>query len=173
MSTGTEELEPAAVRRARPDDVPAIAAIYGHAVRTSIATFDLEVPGEQVWAARVDVSGDGEHVLVVELDGEVAGYAYSSRFRPRPGYAGTRESSIYLAPHAVGRRWGTALYRALLDLLREDGIHVVTAVVALPNDASVALHERLGFRHVGTLHEVGRKFDRWIDTAWYELRLEP
>jgi phosphinothricin acetyltransferase len=102
----------------------------------------------------------------------VLGFAYSSAFRPRPAYARTRETSIYLAPDAVGRGVGRRLYAHLLGQLREDGVHCAVAVVAQPNPASTALHEALGFELVGTLREVGRKFDRWVDTRWYQLLLD-
>jgi phosphinothricin acetyltransferase len=160
---------PSNVRPATHEDLDAIARIYAHAVRTSVATFDLDDPPREYWSAKVD---GPDHTLVVEeAPAGVVGYAYSSSFRPRPAYANTRETSVYLAPEAVGRGLGTTLYRSLFDLLRADGIHLAVAVVALPNPASVALHERLGFELVGTLREVGRKFDRWVDTSWYQLLL--
>jgi phosphinothricin acetyltransferase len=106
-------------------------------------------------------------------DATVLGYAYSGRFRPRAAYARTRETSVYLAPEALGRGLGRLVYSQLLSLLREDRMHCAVAVVAVPNPASVALHESLGFTLVGTLHQGGGKFGRWVDTRWYELLLEP
>ena len=100
--------------------------------------------------------------------GEVVGFAYSSTYRPRPGYRLTRETSVYLAEQARGRGLGRRLYDVLLPRLAADGMHVALALVALPNPASVALHEACGFEHLGTMREVGRKFDRWLDTAWYQ-----
>lgn len=161
----------ATVRGATTEDLPAIAAIYGAAVRTSVATFDVEDPPLGYWLARLESPQPGDHVLVAEADGGVLGYAYSGAFRPRLGYRLTRETSVYIAPAAQGRGVGRALYAALLRLMRSDGIHLAVAVVAQPNPASVALHRALGFSEVGTLHEVGRKFDRWVDTTWFELRL--
>ncbi|MDQ6688264.1 MAG: N-acetyltransferase family protein [Actinomycetota bacterium] len=111
--------------------------------------------------------------MVLEDAATVVGYAYSTAFRPRPAYARTRETSVYLAPDAVGHGWGRLAYSYLLSLLRADRMHCAMAVVAEPNPASIALHESLGYELVGILREVGRKFDRWIDTRWYELRLEP
>ena len=95
----------------------------------------------------------------------MAGYAYSSSYRPRPGYRHTREVSVYLDAAARGQGLGRLLYDDLLARLAADGVHQVLAVVALPNDASEALHRACGFTRVGLLPEVGRKFDRWIDTA--------
>lgn len=103
----------------------------------------------------------------------MAGFANSTAFRPRPAYARTRETSIYLAPQTVGRGLGRLAYAHLLGLLRADRVHSGVAVVAEPNPPSVALHESLGFELVGVLREVGHKFGRWVDTRWYQLRLEP
>ena len=102
---------------------------------------------------------------------DVVGFAYSGPFRSRPAYAGTRESSIYLAPAARGRGLGRALYAELLERLDAAGVHTVLAVVALPNDASEALHRSCGFTPVGVLEQVGYKFGAWVDTALWQLRL--
>lgn len=161
----------ALVRAATGDDVPAIARIYGDAVRNGVGTFDLTDPPDDYWTAKLDSTQPGDHLLVADDGGVVIGFAYSSAFRPRPAYAQTRETSVYRAPGAVGAGVGTVLYAELLGLLRGDGMHVAVAVIAQPNPASVALHEKFGFELVGTLREVGRKFDRWIDTRWYQLRL--
>ncbi|WP_186526302.1 GNAT family N-acetyltransferase [Leekyejoonella antrihumi] len=161
------------IRAARLEDVPVLAKIYGHAVRESVATFDVTDPPLSYWRERLSSAERGDHLVVVERDGTVAGYACSSRFRPRPAYARTRETSVYLLPDAVGQGLGSLAYSHLLELLRADRMHSAVAVVAEPNPASVSLHESLGFELVGTLREVGRKFDQWVDTRWYQLRLEP
>lgn len=161
------------VRSATEADLPAIGRIYGHAVRSSVATFDLIDPPLGYWRAKLDSSEPGDHVLVVEDADEVVGYAYSTPFRPRPAYARTRETSIYLAPDAVGRGLGRLTYSTLISRLRADQMHCAVAVVAEPNPASIALHDSLGFELVGTLREVGRKFDRWVDTRWYQLLIGP
>ena len=153
--------------------MPVIARIYGYAVRESVATFDVADPPLSYWQEKLSSEESGDHLLVVEDEGTVVGYAYSSRFRPRRAYARTRETSIYLMPERVGQGLGRPAYSRLLELLRADRIHSAVAVVAEPNPASVALHESLGFELVGTLREVGRKFDRWVDTRWYQLCLEP
>ena len=161
------------IRPANLDDVPVIGRVYGNAVRESVATFDVTDPPLSYWHEKLSSVESGDHLLVIEDDGTVVGFAYSSRFRPRPAYARTRETSIYLAPDSVGRGLGRQAYLHLLALLRADRMHTAVAVVAQPNPASVALHESIGFELVGTLREVGRKFDRWVDTRWYQLRLEP
>jgi L-amino acid N-acyltransferase YncA len=159
-------MEPVTVRSADPADLPRIAAIYDDQVRTAISTFDLEPRPMSYWEARLASEEPGDHVLVADSrSGDVVGYAYSSSYRPRPGYARTREVSVYLEDSARGQGLGRRLYDELLGRLRADGVHQVLAVIALPNPASEALHRACGFTEVGVLPEVGRKFDRWIDTA--------
>lgn len=158
-------------RPAEATDLVAVAAIYAHAVRTSVATFDVEEPPLDYWQAKLDSTAVGDHLLVACDDDEVLGFAYSGSFRPRPAYGRTRETSVYLAVDAMGRGFGTRLYSALLDLLREDKVHLVVAVVAQPNPASDALHRKLGFTQVGTLDEVGLKFGAYVSTKWWQLRL--
>jgi len=165
-------MESVIVRDADPADLPRIAAIYDEQVRTAISTFDLEPPPLSYWEARLTSTAPGDHVLVAcSPTGDVVGYAYSSTYRPRPAYDRTREVSVYLSPDARGQGVGRLLYDELLGRLRVDGVHQVLAVIALPNDASEALHRACGFTRVGVLPEVGWKFDRWIDTAFWGLTL--
>jgi phosphinothricin acetyltransferase len=161
------------VRPATAADLPRISAIYDEQVATAISTFDLEPREARYWQQRLRSDEPGDHLLVAEDDGAVVGYAYSSTYRVRPGYAHTRESSVYLDDPAQGRGLGSALYVELIARMREDAVHTVLAVVALPNEASEALHVSFGFERVGVLREVGWKFERWIDTALYQLMLEP
>lgn len=159
------------VRPAEMADLVAVAAIYADAVRTSVATFDIEEPPPAYWQAKLDSTAVGDHFLVACDENTVRGYAYSGAFRSRPAYGRTRETSIYLAPAASGDGLGTRLYVALLDLLRKDQVHLVVSVVAQPNPASNALHHKLGFAEVGTLDEVGFKFGNYVSTTWFQLRL--
>jgi phosphinothricin acetyltransferase len=159
----------AQVRAARGSDLPGAAAIYDEQVRTEISTFDLEPPPLSYWEHHLASTEPGDHFLVADDDGgDVVGFAYSSAYRPRPGYRLTRETSVYLSERARGQGLGRRMYDELLVRVHADGIHVVLALVALPNPPSVALHEACGFEHLGTMREVGRKFDRWLDTAWYQ-----
>ncbi len=154
------------IRLASEDDLPRITAIYNHYVRHSHATFDLEpFADREEWFSHYGVA---PHWVVVDED--VDGYATSSVFRTKPAYRSTVETSVYVAPEATGRGLGRALYADLLDRLDEAGVHRCVAGIALPNDASVALHTAVGFRPVGTFTEVGFK-GRWVDVAWYERRL--
>lgn len=163
----------AIIRTAEIHDITEISTIYGAAVRSSIATFDTTDPPRSSWQEKISSTASGDHTLVAEQAGTVVGFAYSSAFRPRPAYARTRETSIYLTPDATGQGVGRQLYSHLLSLLREDRMHCALAVIAEPNPASAALHESLGFERVGTLREVGWKFGHWVDTTWYQFFLEP
>jgi phosphinothricin acetyltransferase len=154
------------IRRALPADLPAVAAIYGREAREGHATFDLEPRPMGAWEAMVH--DHGEHFLVAVDDGSVTGYATSSPFRPKPAYARTRETTVYVAPGQQGRGAGRALYDTLLHRLAGDGIHLVVAAIALPNPGSLALHRACGFEEVGVMREVGRKHGRWVDIAWLQ-----
>jgi len=159
------------VRAATQDDLGGIAAIYNHEVSHGISTFDLQPPPVTYWQDRLASTQDSDHLLVAVEADHVVGYAHSSSYRPRPAYAHTRETSIYLDPSARGRGIGRVLYPALLDEVAASGVHTVVALVALPNPSSVRLHRAVGFKPAGTMREVGYKFDRWIDIAWYDLLL--
>jgi phosphinothricin acetyltransferase len=111
--------------------------------------------------------------LVCEGDGRITGYAYAGPHRSRPGYQWAAEVSVYVAPEAHRRGVGRALYAALLDLLRAQGLVNVYAGIALPNEASVGLHEALGFRLVARYPAVGFKAGAWRDTGWWHLRINP
>ncbi|WP_203335562.1 GNAT family N-acetyltransferase [Nocardioides limicola] len=159
-------------RPATDADLPQISGIYAHAVETSHTTFDLEPPDLDYWRARLDGQHPGDHLLVaVDESDAVVGYAYSWSYRPRPAYDTTRETSIYLDSSVRGRGIGKLLYSALLETMAVSGVHTAVALVALPNPPSEALHLAAGFEKVGQLTQVGRKFDQWIDVAWYQRML--
>jgi phosphinothricin acetyltransferase len=161
------------VRPGRLDDLPALTAIYNHFVQHSHATFDLEpftVDARREWFEHYAATGP-HRLLVAEVAGQVRGWATSGTFRTKPAYARSVETTVYCDPAATGKGLGSALYGELLAVLAGEDVHRAYAGVALPNDASVALHERFGFREAGTFREVGRKFDRWWDVRWYERAL--
>jgi L-amino acid N-acyltransferase YncA len=162
---------PTRVRTATAADLSGAAAIYDEEVASGISTFDLEPPAVSYWEHHLASTEPGDHFLVADDGGEIVGFAYSSAYRPRPAYRLTRESSVYLTRRCRGHGLGRRMYDDLLARMRTDDIHVVLALVALPNPASIALHETCGFQHLGTMREVGRKFDRWVDTAWYQRLL--
>jgi len=152
------------------EDVEAIGEIYHHYVRTSPATFEVEPRTEQAWRAWFDGFGErGRYRLLVARDAErVFGYVSSSPVRPRAAYETSVETSVYLDAGSTGRGIGSALLSALLSELETEDVHRACAGIGLPNPASVRLHERFGYRHVGTFTEQGRKFGRYWDVAWYE-----
>lgn len=156
------------VRDAHDGDIQECLAVYNEAVRNLLATFDTVERGAEHFDGRIGLADPLSPFLVADHNGLVAGYAHAYPYRPRAAYAATREVSIYLADWARGQGIGPTLYAELLARLDSAGCHTQVAVVALPNDASEALHRRFGFTHVGTLREVGHKFGQWVDTAWYQ-----
>lgn len=163
-----------AVRDATREDLPAVAAIYTHYVLRTTVSFNTRVRTPREWVQRFDAEvADGPfHLLVAEADGRVVGFVATQQFRPMPAYARSIELSVYVAPDEVGRGVGRALYDALFARLDPDErFHRAYALIALPNDASVAFHERSGFVHRGTLTEAGLKFGRYLDVAYYERPL--
>ena len=160
------------IRAAVAADLSDIAAIYNHELAHSTATYDVEPPTFAYWEQRLAGEHEGDHLLVaVDTDEDVVGYAYSWSYRPRPAYALTRETSIYLDPSVRGQGIGRRLYPALLDTMAASGVHTAVALVALPNPGSVALHKACGFEHVGSMREVGFKFGQWVDVEWYQKML--
>jgi len=161
------------VRPATEHDLGQINDIYNRYVVETHFTFDVEpmtLEARREWFGHYDHTGR-YRVLVGVSDASVIGFASSSRWRPKPAYETSVETSIYLAPDAVGRGTGTRLYEELLKQLQREDLHRAYAGIALPNQASIALHERLGFKRVAHFTEQGRKFDRYWDVGWYEKAL--
>lgn len=160
------------LRDATLDDASAIATIYNHYVLTTTISFE-EAPATHADIRQriAGVRDAGLPWLVATLDGKVVAYAYATKWRVRPAYRFSVESSVYVAHGRARCGLGRALYQALLERLRNAGIHLVVGGIALPNDASIALHEKLKFEKVAHFSEVGFKFDRWIDVGYWQLRL--
>ncbi|MBI3782285.1 MAG: N-acetyltransferase [Deltaproteobacteria bacterium] len=167
-------MDKALVRVPQDHDIVALTAIYNHYVVATPITFDLKaftVPERrQTWFEHYAATGR-HRLLVLENDEGVVGYCCSSTFRPKGAYQTSVESSVYVAPMCVGRGYGTMLYTALFEELRKEDVHRVYAGITLPNDASIALHKRFGFRSVGVYSEVGYKLERYWDVEWFEKRL--
>ena len=160
------------IRPALPSDASAIAAIYSHYIlNTTISFEELPVDAADIGQRMASVHIAGMPYLVVEEDGDVSGYAYATAWRARPAYRTSVETSVYLRDGTRTRGTGTLLYRALLDQLKRDGYHLAIGGIALPNAASVRLHEKLGFEKVAHFSEVGGKFGRWIDVGYWQMRL--
>lgn len=162
-----------AIRPARAADLPRLTDLYNHYVVHSPVTFDLEpqsLDQRAVWLAQFSEAGR-HRLLVAEEAGKMVGYAGTTRWRPKPAYDTTVETTIYCAPDSVGRGIGSRLYAALFDAVAAEDIHRIVAGFVPPNPASAALHERLGFRTVGIFSEVGYKFGRYWDVCWMERPL--
>lgn len=161
------------MRPATESDLEAINEIYNHYVTETHVTFDIDpvtMEARREWFEHYDDHGS-HRLLVAVADEAVIGYATSSRFRPKPGYSTSVETSVYLAPDAVGRGAGSRLYEELFRSIEGEDLHRALAGIALPNPASIALHERFGFKRVALFTEQGRKFDRYWDVAWFEKPL--
>ena len=161
------------VRPAVVADLPALTDIYNHYIVHTPITFDLRTftPEERrPWFD--DHSATGRYrLLVAEAEGRAVGCATTSRWRPKAAYDTTVESSVYCHPEYTGRGIGTRLYAALFAAIQDEDVHRVVAGITMPNPASVALHERFGFHRVGEFTQVGRKFDRYWNVAWFERAL--
>ena len=170
-STGAE----VQVRPGVESDLEALTDLYNHYVRNTPITFDTAIftPQERrPWL--LSHPEDGPYRLMVATEGhsqQILGYATSSPYRPKPAYVPSVETSVYVAPDAGRRGIGTVLYDALFKALADEDVHRAYAGIAQPNEASERLHARFGFRYVGTYREVGRKFGRYWDVAWYEKEL--
>ncbi|MCC7485779.1 MAG: N-acetyltransferase [Burkholderiales bacterium] len=161
------------IRAAIEADAPGICAIYKGYVLDTTVTFENATVGAAEMAGRVREVTAGYPWLVACSERGILGYAYATRWRSRGAYDRTVESTIYLRADAIGSGTALPLYGALLAALRERSFHAVVGCIALPNPASVAFHEKCGFRKVAHFAEVGRKFGRWVDVGFWELLLDP
>ncbi len=177
------------IRTATRADAAAINRIYNHYIRRSIVTFDVQPWSAQRRATWLDEfihagprnagqhhvdqhHANRYHALVAEQDGAVVGFASNGPFRPKAAYHLSTETTIYTAPHNQSRGIGTELYKTLFQRIGDTDLHRAYAVIALPNPRSIEFHHRFGFTAIGTLHQVGHKFDRHIDTTWFEKKLK-
>ncbi|GAA3467174.1 GNAT family N-acetyltransferase [Nonomuraea roseola] len=161
------------IRPATAADLAEVAAIYAHYVATSVITFDEVAPEATFWEGRLrELDERGLPFLVADVEGEVAGYAYASQWRPKPAYRHSVEDSIYLAPGRTGRGLGRALLGELLPRCAKAGVRQVVAVIADTGEqGSAALHRSFGFEPAGRLKGVGFKLGRWVDTELMQLDL--
>lgn len=160
------------IRSVSAADAEAIARIYNYYIENTVITFEEErVSGEAMAARMAAIQDAALPWLVAELDGAVVGYAYANKWKVRSAYRYSVETTIYIEHACLGRGLGKRLYSELLTLLQARGIHVAIGGAALPNAASVALHEKLGFERVATFRQVGFKHNRWVDVAYWQLVL--
>ena len=160
------------IRQADRSDAASIASIYNHYVAETVVTFDEQPISSEEMARRIEeVQAASLPWLVAEHDDRVVGYAYAAPWKRRAAYRFSVEITVYLDPNHFGRKLGTKLYNELFAILRNTQAHAVIGGIALPNDASVALHEKFGMHKVAVFKEVGFKFNRWIDVGYWERTL--
>ena len=161
------------IRTVTPGDAQALASIYNHYVRETIVTFEEEPVSPETFSQRIkDVLRSSLPWLVAMEEENAVGYAYATPWKPRSGYRFSVEVTVYVADGHAGRGIGSALYTELFSVLKARGVHAAIGGIALPNDASVALHEKFGMRKVAHFEQVGFKFDRWIDVGYWERVFE-
>lgn len=162
------------VRECSVRDIPFVTTIYAHYVLHGLATFEIEPPApEEMERRRRSLSNGGFPYLVAEKAGELIGYSYAGPYRPRPAYRYTVEDSVYVRPDSIRRGIGRLLVSALIIECQRRGFRQMVAVIGdSANQASIRLHEELGFNLVGTLREVGFKFGRWVDSVLMQRELD-
>ncbi len=158
------------IRPALPSDAEPIARIYNYYVHNTVISFEEHSVPSQAMAERIrEVAALSLPWLVAKSSGEIVGYAYASRWKDRSAYRYTVESAVYIDPDSLGVGYGSGLYDALLKELRQQEIHAVIGGIALPNPASIRLHEKFGFMKVAHFKEVGFKFGKWVDVGYWQL----
>lgn len=156
------------IRPATIADAAAICDVYNPYILDTVISFETEtVTPEQMGHRILDITSQFPWLVCVE-DGKILGYAYATKWRARAAYQHAVETSVYLSPAAGGKGFGSALYRALIAELKKLPVHAVIGGIALPNAASVALHEKMGFEKVAHFAQVGKKFERWIDVGYWQ-----
>lgn len=156
------------IRAATADDAAACAAIYRPHVTDGWTSFELDPPDQAEMARRIASYSQSHAWLVAARAGAVIGYAYGSPHRTREAYATSCDVAVYVAADASGQGVGRRLYEALLPVLKARGLHAAFAGIALPNPASIGLHEAMGFTPVGVYREVGWKMGGWRDVGWWQ-----
>lgn len=160
------------IRPAAAGDAAGLADIYNHYVANTWLTFEERaVDAREMEQRRTATVAAGLPWLVAEASGGIIGFAYAARWKERDAYHASVESTIYLDPGRTGTGVGRQLYAALLESLRAASVHSVVGGISLPNEQSVRLHERLGFRKVAHFEQIGYKFERWIDVGYWQLLL--
>lgn len=160
------------IRPVSERDAAQLTDIYNHYVSNTYITFETEpVVTEQMAQRIAETIAIPLPWLVTEASEGIVGYAYASRWKLRRAYRYSVESTIYMDPRHTQQGHGLPLYSALIDAVRPMSIHSVIGGIALPNEGSVRLHERLGFKKVGRFEQVGYKFDRWVDVGYWQLLL--
>lgn len=160
------------IRLVKTCDAKSIADIYNYYISNTVVTFEEDTISPDDVNSRIrETFAEELPWLVAEKDGEIIGYAYASKWQGRCAYRFSVEVTVYLSPSAQSEGWGTRLYEELFSKLREQSIHVVIGGIALPNPASVGLHEKFGMEKVAHFKEVGYKFGQWVDVGYWQVKL--
>ncbi len=159
------------IRLAERKDVAGIIDIYKPYILETAVTFDEEVPSEEEMWARVQAIQKEHPYLVCIIDGQVAGYAYYSAYRSRASYRWAKEISVYIHPRFRKNKVGSALYSALFEIARAQGIFTLLAIITIPNEASIGFHEKLGFVKCAEFKNIGFKLGEWRTVGWWQCNL--
>lgn len=159
------------IRLVRPTDADALCQIYNHYIHETVISFEEEAVTVAEMQQRIRLITASHPWLVFEREGQILGYAYAGYWEERSAYRLSAKAAIYLHKEAIGQGIGKQLYAKLIDLLRQQGRKTVLGGIALPNPASVALHESLGFKKVAHYEQLGFKQERWIDVGYWQLKL--
>lgn len=159
------------IRKGTKQDIPVVTSIYNHYIEKTVITFEMELISETTMLNRFETITKKHPFLVGELNGTIVGFAYASPWRSREAYRNSVETTVYLSSNKTGNGYGILLLEELIKQLKQLKCHAVMAGIALPNEASVKIHERLGFQKVAHFKQVGHKFNKWIDVAYWELLL--
>ncbi|WP_298236952.1 GNAT family N-acetyltransferase [uncultured Algibacter sp.] len=159
------------IRPVHINDAQELLDIYNYYVINTTANFDIEPLTLETFTNKLNQIIPNYPYIVYEENNEILGYAYGSRFRPRAAYDFVAESTVYVKHNVHGKQIGTKLYTELIRLLKETNLHTVLGVLTIPNEASIKLHEKLGFEQVANLKEVGKKFGEWQNVGIWQLRL--
>ncbi|WP_298556342.1 GNAT family N-acetyltransferase [uncultured Algibacter sp.] len=152
-------------------DTEELLDIYNYYVLNTVITFDIKPLTLIIFQEKLTRIDKDFPFLIFEENDEILGYTYGSKWRPKPAYNQTVETTVYIKNGYGGKQIGSKLYKALLDILKSQNYHVVLGGLTLPNEASVKLHEKFGFEQVSHFKEVGRKFDTWLDVGFWQLKL--
>ncbi len=159
------------IRPVKPEDIPFITEIYNYYVRETAITFDIIELTKNTMKERVEKIAARYPYFVLEQEGEVLGYTYANEWKPKDAYKFTVESTVYLNPKATGKGYGALLYSKLIQELKRMSFRVVLGGITVPNEASIALHEKFGFKKVAVFENIGKKFGQLYSVGYWQLML--
>ena len=160
------------VRQVALEDAAQICEIYNYYIENTIVSFEESPVAPKEMASRIQEIIPSLPWITYEMENRITGYAYASKWKGRCAYRYSVESSVYLSPDVRGKGIGSILYEALISQLRQQGFHTTIGGISLPNEASIKLHEKFGFKKVAHFSEVGFKFNKWVDVGYWELKLD-